>query len=93
MWNNELATIAERWGAQCIFGHDKCRDTGDGFKICSINVQVVMFLSLFLLLVLYPVGQNLARGNLATNNELSLVDEWYDDVVYFNKDEIANFIM
>lgn len=52
-----------------------------------------MFLSLFLLLVLYPVGQNLARGNLATNNELSLVDEWYDDVVYFNKDEIANFIM
>ncbi|KAI4457579.1 cysteine-rich secretory protein-related [Holotrichia oblita] len=70
MWNEELATIAERWGAQCIFGHDKCRDT-----------------------VLYPVGQNLARGNLATNNELSLVYDWYDDVIYFDKAEITSFIM
>lgn len=30
-WNEELANIAERWGAQCIFAHDKCRDTGKLF--------------------------------------------------------------
>ncbi|GJQ69171.1 putative programmed cell death 6-interacting protein [Trypoxylus dichotomus] len=70
MWNDELANIAERWSAQCIYGHDKCRDTA-----------------------LFPVGQNLARGNLATNSESSLVIDWYDEVIFFSKQEISNFLM
>ncbi|XP_034946938.1 venom allergen 5-like [Chelonus insularis] len=26
-WDDELATIAQRWANQCVFGHDDCRDT------------------------------------------------------------------
>lgn len=32
IWSEELGTIAERWGAQCIFDHDQCRDTGTKAK-------------------------------------------------------------
>lgn len=39
----------------------------------------------------FPVGQNIAHGNLATNNELSFIKEWYDEVEYFNKAEVENF--
>ncbi len=27
MWDDELALAAQRWAEQCIFGHDKIRDT------------------------------------------------------------------
>ncbi|KAF2884820.1 hypothetical protein ILUMI_21353 [Ignelater luminosus] len=67
-WNNELANIAERWAAQCIYSHDICRD-----------------------LERFPVGQNIAHGNLATNNELSFIKTWYDEVQYFNKSEVEHF--
>merc|ERR1712059_30777 len=30
VWDNELATIAQRWADQCIWGHDKNRDLCDG---------------------------------------------------------------
>lgn len=39
----------------------------------------------------FPVGQNLGRGNLAMNNELSLAMEWYDEVTKFNSEEVENF--
>jgi len=30
VWDDELATIAQRWTSQCIFEHDKVRDLCDG---------------------------------------------------------------
>ena len=30
IWNDELATIAQRWTDQCNFGHDKNRNKLDG---------------------------------------------------------------
>ncbi|PNF13786.1 hypothetical protein B7P43_G12434 [Cryptotermes secundus] len=27
-WDNELATVAQRWADQCSFGHDACRNVG-----------------------------------------------------------------
>lgn len=27
-WNHELAMVAERWAAQCIYANDICRDLG-----------------------------------------------------------------
>lgn len=27
-WDEELATVAERWAAQCIYSNDICRDLG-----------------------------------------------------------------
>lgn len=31
-WNQELAHVAERWAAQCIYGNDVCRDLGKKFS-------------------------------------------------------------
>lgn len=32
-WNYELAAVAERWAAQCIYANDICRDLGRNFRI------------------------------------------------------------
>lgn len=37
------------------------------------------------------MGQNIAHGNLAANNELSFVKDWYDDVAYFNSSDVESF--
>ncbi|PSN30561.1 Venom allergen 5 [Blattella germanica] len=29
VWDNELATVAQRWAEQCSFGHDSCRNVGE----------------------------------------------------------------
>ncbi|KAB0802852.1 hypothetical protein PPYR_05040 [Photinus pyralis] len=39
----------------------------------------------------FPVGQNIVRGNFATNDLLSFIKEWYDEVLYFNAIEVDSF--
>lgn len=67
-WDGELAVLANRWAAQCVFAHDLCRD-----------------------LAKYPVGQNIARGNYALNNDLSFIVDWFDAVEMFGYDEISRY--
>lgn len=42
-WNHELATVAERWAAQCIYANDICRDLGRLFFI-QINFPALITL-------------------------------------------------
>ncbi|KAJ8946738.1 hypothetical protein NQ318_002568 [Aromia moschata] len=39
----------------------------------------------------YPVGQNIAKGNFALNNDLSFIVSWYETVEMFNKAGISRF--
>lgn len=83
-WNDELANVAERWSAQCIYNNDECRDLGKIF-IIEKNHHKRFALEQF------PVGQNIAKGNLATDNELEFIKKWYDQVVLFRNDEVRQF--
>nr|CAD7443043.1 unnamed protein product [Timema bartmani] len=40
-WNDELATIAQTWVNQCMFGHDSCRETRGGTTQTGHYTQVV----------------------------------------------------
>nr|CAD7463302.1 unnamed protein product [Timema tahoe] len=40
-WNDELATIAQTWVNQCMFGHDSCRETSGGTTQTGHYTQVV----------------------------------------------------
>ncbi|KAJ8910008.1 hypothetical protein NQ315_006012 [Exocentrus adspersus] len=42
-------------------------------------------------LAIYPVGQNIAKGNYALNNDLSFIVDWYDAVDMFGFDEIPSY--
>lgn len=39
----------------------------------------------------FPVGQNIAKGNAATNSVLSYIKQWFDQVDKFNKSEVTKF--
>nr|XP_022904796.1 venom allergen 3-like isoform X1 [Onthophagus taurus] len=39
----------------------------------------------------FPVGQNIGKGNLATDNELSLIFTWYNEVKNFSNEDVFNF--
>lgn len=67
-WDAELALLANRWAAQCVFAHDLCRD-----------------------LAVYPVGQNIAKGNYALNNDLSFIVDWFDTVETYGFDEVLSY--
>lgn len=38
-WSDDLASIAERWAAQCVYNNDECRDLGlkkNSFRILRL---------------------------------------------------------
>lgn len=86
-WNDELMMVAERWAAQCIYANDICRDLGLFVKKNPYPRTI------FVVPERFPVGQNIALGNLANSNELEFIKSWYDQVEYFNSSEIERFTL
>ncbi|XP_058802573.1 uncharacterized protein LOC131670725 [Phymastichus coffea] len=72
-WDDEIASIAQRWADQCTWGHDSCRDIDR-----------------------YPIGQNIGlrftTGDLSSINVESIVQDWYNEVKNFNRNQVSRFI-
>jgi len=66
VWDDELATIAQRWTSQCIFEHDKVRDLCDG-TVVGQNA--------------YQSGTDYEYYDYNVNPEIGdAVQSWYDEV-------------
>jgi len=72
IWNEELATIAQRWADQCDFSHDKKRTTLDRTYVGQ-NAYL---------------GTSSQKDNLESiMNKMDVpVQAWYDEVVTFSYD-------
>merc|ERR1719228_1334807 len=66
VWDDELATIAQRWTSQCIFEHDKVRNLCDG-TVVGQNA--------------YQSGTDYEYYDYVVNPEIGdAVQSWYDEV-------------
>merc|ERR1712168_1095383 len=66
VWDDELATIAQRWTSQCIFEHDKVRDLCDG-TVVGQNA--------------YQSGTDYEYYDYNVNPEIGdAVQSWYNEV-------------
>lgn len=90
-WSRELAEVAERWAAQCIYNNDECRDLGSSLFCINPTTFIDMNICNYFQLESFPVGQNIARGTVADTNELSFIKLWSDEVELFNASEVNNF--
>jgi len=79
-WNDELATIAQRWTDQCNFGHDDDRNKADGTRVGQN---------------MYIGFNSQQQDETAVNNGLANpVTSWYNEVSDpgFNAADISPFV-
>jgi len=79
VWDNELATIAQRWADQCTFGHDTNRNTAEG----SVGQNAYIGSS----------TATMSASSLAASYA-SATTAWYEEVNSpgFSKDSINPFV-
>merc|ERR1719228_31940 len=80
VWDDELATIAQRWTSQCIFDHDKVRNLCDG-TVVGQNA--------------YQSGSDYEYYDYVVNPEIGdAVQSWYDEVTNpgFSSANINHFV-
>jgi len=79
VWDDELATIAQRWADQCTFGHDSMRDTKEGYAGQNAALS--------------SSSAEMSDDALAASYA-DATTSWYDEVSSpgFNKDNINPFV-
>ena len=79
VWDDELATIAQRWADQCTFGHDTNRNTAEG----SVGQNAYIGSS----------TAEMTASNLAASYASSTT-AWYEEVNSpgFSKDSVNPFV-
>lgn len=79
-WDEELAKSARLWAIQCPSKEDECRDVGKIFHPCLKHKSIYR-----LLLVRFPVTQNVGSFQSNTIAFDIIIDIWYEEVEKFDQ--------